>query len=175
MHCLVTAPQNPASDGDDDLVSSAYPILLYIWYEMLRTTTRVWEPTIIFFGIFACRFQSKHALKYRMNIGWNYGKRLANPYQWLSCRPSLEILTKTWSNFINALQTLGVSHKYLYLACLNGDTWQVIVILAMKTYTHIQPAPVTRTSTKNSLCPLKLSHSIFPSDKWPKIRKRSPN
>jgi hypothetical protein len=34
----------------------------------------------------------------------------------------------------------------LYLACLDGGTWQVITILAriaMKTDAHVQPAPVT--------------------------------
>ena len=44
------------------------------------------------------------------------------------------------------VQCLGASYNYLYLACLDGGTWQVITILAMiamKTDAHVQPAPVT--------------------------------
>ena len=46
-------------------------------------------------------------------------------YHWDITRPSLVILMKTWSNFINAVQNLGIIYNYLYLAafgCLNGDT-----------------------------------------------------
>ena len=54
--------------------------------------------------------------KYRISISLNYGKRIANLYQWLSLRPrlSLPVLMKTRSTLINVVQNLGVFYNYLY-------------------------------------------------------------
>ena len=38
-------------------------------------------------------------------------------------RPSLAILTKTLSNFINAVPKLGVSYNHLYSACIWMSRW----------------------------------------------------
>ena len=82
--------------------------------------------------------------------------------------PSLAILMKTWWNFINAVQNLGVIYNYLcftYISLrLNGITLQFITILAktaMKTNTHIQPAPVTQTKYKKWVVSFQFSHGIL--------------
>ena len=49
-------------------------------------------------------------------------------YHWDITRPSLVILMKTWSNFINAVQNLGIIYNYLYLACIWMSKWWYFAI-----------------------------------------------
>ena len=91
-------------------------------------------------------------------------KTYINCYHLDISRPSLEILTWIWLNFINSVPYLGVSYIWLAFGCLDGSTWQVIAILiktAMKTGTPIQPPPVTWTKYKNLVVPSQFSHSIL--------------
>src|ERR1700720_2228156 len=91
--------------------------------------------------------------KYRISIGRNYDERLANLYQLLSFRHCKAIFGSSVTNLIKLYQYSAILGSrfllyYIQLAfrCLDGSTWQVITILvktAMKTCTHIQPAPVT--------------------------------
>jgi len=76
-------------------------------------------------------------------------------------RPFLAILTKTWSNFINAVQNLGVIYNYLYFACVSVQFITILAKTAMKTNTHIQPAPVTQTRYKKRVVSSQFSHGIF--------------
>jgi len=66
------------------------------------------------------------------------------------------MLCQSWEYFI-------IIYIQVAFGCRDGGTWQVITILAktaIKTDTHIQPAPITRQNTKVWLCPLN-SHMIY--------------
>ena len=66
-------------------------------------------------------------------------------------RPSLAIPTKILEMLCKTWKHLIIIYIQLAFGCLDGGTWQVITNMAktaMKTDTHIQPAPVTRTKYK---------------------------
>jgi hypothetical protein len=73
-------------------------------------------------------------------------KELLTYIKWLSFRHHRTIFGNSNKNLIKLYQYGPKLGSTLYLACLDGGTWQVITILAriaMKTDAHVQPAPIT--------------------------------
>ena len=85
-----------------------------------------------------------------------YHLDITGQFQW-KVDQILSMPCKTWEYLI-------IIYIWLAFGCLNGDTWQVIAILAktvMKTDTHILLALITQTKYKKLVVSSQFSHSIL--------------